>query len=150
MYETPAGPGPEYLAWTTYLDYSRRYAHIASYNIGVDFLYDGSVAEDVKLDTLRKGIPHVNSDNFYIGLHLGHAVYIGKFSIEIQYARYIYKPNHYKGNWYLRTALKYQMDNGLFVQIGLKTKDAGAADWSEFGIGYKLFSSYDRKRKTGA
>ena len=31
------------------------------------------------------------------------------------------------------------------IKIGLKTKDAGAADWAEFGVGYRLFSSYYRK-----
>jgi hypothetical protein len=141
MYETSELTGPEYTAWTTYLEYSRRYAHISSYSAGVDFLYDGSVEQDV----LTKGNPYSKDDSFYIALHAGHAVYISKFSVEIQLGGYIYKPNNYKGDWYLRTALKYQFDNGLYVQIGLKTKDAGAADWAEFGVGYRLFSSYYRK-----
>lgn len=141
MYETPELTGPEYTAWTTYIEYSRRYTHIASYNVGVDFLYDGSVEQSA----LTVGNTHSNSDNFYIGLHAGHAVYISKFSVELQLGAYIYKPNYYKGDWYLRTALRYQFDNGIFLQIGLKTKDAGAADWAEFGVGCRLFSCYYRK-----
>ena len=150
MYEVAGGHGPEYTAWTTYLEYSRRYSHIASFNVGVDFLYDGSVEQNALRDENKNKKPYTDSDNFFIGLHIGQAIYIAKFSLEIQYARYIYKPNEYKGDWYLRTAMKYQINKGLYVQIGLKTKDAGAADWSEFGLGYKLFSSYYRKQKKGA
>jgi hypothetical protein len=35
----------------------------------------------------------------------------------------------------------------MFAQIGLKTLNGGAADWIEWGIGYKLFSSYRKKQK---
>ena len=122
MYELHGASGPEYTAWTVYTEYARRYAHIASFNVGVDFLYDGSIEQDARLDTTRKTVPYSKAENYYVGLHIGQVLHIHKFSVELQYARYLYKSTEYKGNWYLRTAMKYQINKRIYVQIGLKNQ----------------------------
>jgi len=148
MYQVDGGRGPRYTTGTSYIEYARRYSHAAGFNVGIDFLYDGSIEENVKRDSIRiaNNDPHTNKDNFFGGVHFGHSVYIQKFSIETQLGIYVIKPVDYKGDWYMRVALKYQFTKRLHAQIGLKTLNGGAADWVEYGIGYKLFSSYYKKQ----
>ena len=84
MYQVDGGRGPRYTTGTSYVEYTRRYSHAAGFNVGVDFLYDGSIEENVKRDSARieANQPHTNKDNFFTGVHFGHSVYIQKFSVE--------------------------------------------------------------------
>ena len=144
VYQVENGRSPRYTTGTSYFEYARRYSHAAGFNLGIDLMYDGSIVENVNRDSARiaNNEPHTNKDNFFGGFHLGHSLYIQKFSIETQLGVYVIKPVDYKGDWYMRVALKYQFNKRLYAQIGLKTLNGGTADWIEYGIGYKLFSSY--------
>jgi hypothetical protein len=146
MYEIDGGRGPRYNTWTTYLEYARRYGHIGNVNVGLDFMYDGSIQEAVNRDSSNT-TPWQSSQNYFGGVHVGHSLFIERFNIETQLGIYTFKEVHYKGDWYMRVSLKYRFKNDMFAQIGLKTLNGGAADWIEWGIGYKLFSSYRKKQK---
>lgn len=148
MYQIDGGRGPRYTTGTAYIEYARRYAHAAGFNVGADFMYDASIVENVKRDSsrIKAGEPHRTSDNFFVGVHLGHSLYIQKFSIETQLGVYVIRPVDYKGDWYMRVSLKYQFNKKIHAQIGLKTLNGGAADWIEWGVGYKLFSSYYKQQ----
>ena len=146
MFQTIEGRGPRYLTWTVYGEYRRRFSHISAYTIGFDWMYDGSLFENYKND----GFPAdevTNLDLMLGGIHLGHSLYIQRFRIETQLGVYVVKPQpvDWKGAWYMRVSLRYAFTERFFGQIGLKTMDGGAADWVEWGIGYHLFDSRNKK-----
>ncbi len=132
----------KYPAWTSFIEYHRRYSHIGGYTVGFDWMYDGSQEVFYNVD----GIYNVSTlDKMYGGIHIGHSLYINKFNLETQFGVYVYKPAIYKGNWYMRIGLKYHFTPWLFASVGLKTLDGGAADWAEFGIGFTLFNREDKR-----
>ena len=134
-----------YPAWTAFLEYHYRYGHIGGVTAGFDWFYDGS--QEVFYNEPDSIFNVSTLEKMYAGLHLGHSLYIHNFNLETQGGWYVYKPADYKGNWYMRFALKYHFSKRFFANVGLKTLNGGGADWAEFGIGYKLFSSQLRKQK---
>ena len=131
-----------YSAWTAFIEYHRRYGHIGGLTVGFDWMYDGSQEAFYNVD----GIYNVSTlKKMYGGIHIGHSLYIHKFNLETQFGMYVYKPAKYKGNWYMRIALKYHFTKWMYASVGLKTLDGGAADWAEFGVGFTLFNREDKK-----
>ncbi len=101
----------------------------SGFAIGIDGFYDAS---------LTTYFP--NEDYFFMGIHGGYDLLFWKLALRLQLGTYLHeKGQKYKGNYFLRPALKYQFTNRLFAQIGLKTQAGFKADWIELGLGVRLF-----------
>ncbi len=115
------------------LDYSYRYSHAGSAGAGIDGLYDASLGRVYKTKYGRNPV----TDRMLAGVHLGHSLHLQRFEIITQAGTYWWRRDDEKGSYFLRVALRYNISNYGFVQIGLKTLSGGAADWIEWGGGGK-------------
>ena len=111
--------------------YKRSMKH--SWLLGFDLLYDGS---------LKNEYPET-SGQFAYAIHPGYDFSFYKFDLRAQVGIYL-GDNKDKGPFFLRPALRYWFSNAVFAQIGLKTINGFAADWVEYGVGVKLWSSGNR------
>ncbi len=101
-----------------------------SWLLGFDILYDGS---------LKNEYPET-SGQFAYAIHPGYDFSFYKFDLRAQVGIYL-GDNKDKGAFFLRPALRYWFSNAVFAQVGLKTINGFAADWVEYGVGVKLWSS---------
>jgi hypothetical protein len=111
--------------------YKRSMKH--SWLLGFDLLYDGS---------LKNEYPET-SGQFAYAIHPGYDFSFYKFDLRAQVGIYL-GDNKDKGPFFLRPALRYWFTNAVFAQVGLKTINGFAADWVEYGVGVKLWSSGSR------
>ncbi len=72
-------------------------------------------------------------------LHAGYAFSFERFDIKMQFGTYI-GDDKGKGAFFMRPALRYHLTKTVFAQVGLKTLDGGAADYIEYGLGFKPFA----------
>lgn len=141
MYEVDGGRGPRYVTWTTYLEWRQKISHISILTVGIDWMYDGSLFENYK-EAGYDAESITNLDLMLGGVHFGHALLIQRFSIELQFGIYFKTPEEdWKGSYYLRPALRYNISKKWYAQVGLKTTDGGKADWVEYGFGLRLFNT---------
>ena len=110
------------------LDYRRYFNRMHGFTAGLDLFFDNSLAESYE---------DVN-DRYLLGIHGGYDLMFWKFDIRVQVGTYI-SNDRGKGGFFLRPALQYEISKGFFAQVGLKTKNGAAADWIEFGVGWKPF-----------
>lgn len=110
------------------LDYRRYFNRMHGFTAGLDLFFDNSLAESYE---------DVN-DRYLLGIHGGYDLMFWKFDIRVQVGTYI-SNDRGKGGFFLRPALQYEISKGFFAQVGLKTKNGAAADWIEFGLGWKPF-----------
>lgn len=94
---------------------------------GFDMFYDNRLQE-------RKA-----SDRWYTGVHAGYDFRFYKFAIKMQFGTYL-GDNKDKGEFFMRPALRYDISKRLFAQVALKTLNGGAADYIEYGIGFRPFN----------
>ena len=110
------------------LDYRRYFNRMHGFTAGLDLFFDNSLAESYE---------DVN-DRYLLGIHGGYDLMFWKFDIRVQVGTYI-SNDRGKGGFFMRPALQYEISKGFFAQVGLKTKNGAAADWIEFGVGWKPF-----------
>ena len=110
------------------LDYRRYFNRMHGFTAGLDLFFDNSLAESYE---------NVN-DRYLLGIHGGYDLMFWKFDIRVQVGTYI-SNDRGKGGFFMRPALQYEISKGFFAQVGLKTKNGAAADWIEFGLGWKPF-----------
>lgn len=110
------------------LDYRRYFNRMHGFTAGLDLFFDNSLAESYE---------NVN-DRYLLGIHGGYDLMFWKFDIRVQVGTYI-SNDRGKGGFFMRPALQYEISKGFFAQVGLKTKNGAAADWIEFGVGWKPF-----------
>jgi len=110
------------------LDYRKYFNKNHGLTAGVDVFYDNSLIADYEK----------SSDRYLVGVHGGYDFMFWKFDLRFQIGSYL-TDNKGKGGFYMRPALQYEISKDFFAQIGLKTKNGGAADWIEFGLGWKPF-----------
>ena len=110
------------------LDYRRYFNRMHGFTAGLDLFFDNSLAESYE---------DVN-DRYLLGIHGGYDLMFWKFDIRVQVGTYI-SNDRGKGGFFMRPALQYEISKGFFAQVGLKTKNGAAADWIEFGLGWKPF-----------
>ena len=109
------------------LDYEHRFNEIHGINGGLDFFYDNTFQEFEKA-----------ADRTAIGIHAGYDFNFWKMVIKAQVGTYI-TDDLGKGAYFMRPAIRYNINKTLFAQFGLKTLDGGAADYLEFAFGFKPF-----------
>jgi hypothetical protein len=124
--ESMAGSDKVLGTFTGVIDYEHQFDEMNGISAGVDFFYD---------NRLRDRAP---SDRWLTGLHAGYDFSFYKFSIRFQAGTYL-GDDKGKGNFFMRPALRYNFSKRFFAQVGLKTLDGGAADYIEYGIGFKPF-----------
>jgi len=122
--------GERFFNATTNLEFVYKRSLKHSWLIGFDLLYDGSLKPDYP----------EQSDRLAYAIHPGYDFSFWKFDIRAQIGFYL-GDNKGKGAFFSRPALRYNFNKSVFAQLGLKTKDGFAADWVEYGVGVKLFSS---------
>ena len=110
------------------LDYRRYFNRMHGFSAGLDLFYDNSLAESY---------PN-NGDRYLLAMHGGYDIMFGRMDIRVQVGTYITNDRG-KGGFFLRPALQYEITKGFFAQVGLKTLNGAAADWIEFGVGWKPF-----------
>ena len=134
------GGNVRYMTWSAVMDFARRYSRMGSYTIGLDLFYDGSVRE-LYYEDLQVSEFTDPADMMSAGLHFGHTLHIYKLNVETQFGTYLWEPSGYNGSFFMRVAGRWTWDSGMFVQVGLKTKNGAAADWIEWGVGYTLWNN---------
>lgn len=125
--------GERFFNATTNLEFVYKRSLKHSWLIGFDLLYDGSLKPDYA----------EVSKQFAYAIHPGYDFSFWNFDIRAQVGIYL-GDSKGKGAFFLRPALRYNFNKTVFAQLGLKTKDGAAADWVEYGVGVKLFSSAER------
>ncbi|MCO4821267.1 MAG: acyloxyacyl hydrolase [Flavobacteriaceae bacterium] len=126
--EVDQGTSKRYGVFSGVVDYRHYFNKMHGVTAGLDLFFDNSLAEKYE-DT---------SDRYLLGVHGGYDFMFWRMAIRVQVGTYL-TPDRGKGSFYLRPAFQYNFANGLFAQFGLKTTDGAAADWLEFGIGWRPF-----------
>lgn len=109
------------------IDYEHSFNEMHGVSIGGDALYDNRIYDSN------------TSGKWMVAAHGGYAFSFYKFDIRMQIGTYLGSHKE-KGFFFMRPALRYNINDKLFAQIGLKTLDGGKADYIEYGIGFKPFS----------
>jgi hypothetical protein len=125
------GEGFEEENFTTFsavLDYQHKFNNMHSVSAGLDYFYDAS---------LEGRFPDDSSQYYLIGIHGGYDFMFQKFTIMGHLGTYL-TDNRGKEPYFSRVAVRYDLFDWGFAQVGLKT-NAFAADWIEFGIGFRPF-----------
>lgn len=125
-----SGTSKQYSTITSMIEASYIVNEISSLAIGMDVFYDSSLA-----------MYYPNNSHWFYGVHGGYDLNFWKLAIRLQGGTYLHnRARKFKGDYFLRPALKYQLSKDIFTQIGLKTQDGFKADWIEFGLGIKIFN----------
>jgi hypothetical protein len=130
------GTNHQYGTATAMLEYIYVLNTKSAFAGGVNFFYDGSLRPQ-------------NIIRHFQGMHAGYDFRFWKMSIRMQMGTYFNRRAfEYKGNFFLRPALKYEFNNRIFAQLGLKTLNGPRADWMEAGFGVRLtdFTSFNPKK----
>lgn len=109
------------------VDYEYQFDQMHAITGGLDIFYDNRLQE------------RAAADRWYAGVHAGYDFRFYRFAVKMQFGTYI-GDNKGKGGFFMRPALRYTISKKLFVQLGLKTLNGGAADYIEYGIGFRPFS----------
>ncbi|MFS4491624.1 acyloxyacyl hydrolase [Maribacter sp. 2308TA10-17] len=121
------GTGRQFGVFSGVLDYEHRFNEIHGITGGIDFFYDNTFQEFEE-----------TGDRTAIGVHAGYDFNFWKMVIKAQLGTYI-TDDLGKGAYFMRPAIRYNINKTLFAQFGLKTLDGGAADYLEFAFGFKPF-----------
>lgn len=108
-------------------EYQHQFSTMHGITVGVDYFRDESLKPN-----------YSSSQRNLIGVHAGYDFTFWKMAIRMQAGTYL-TDDRGKGSFFLRPALQYQFSKKVYAQVGLKTLAGAAADWIEFGLGFKLF-----------
>jgi hypothetical protein len=121
------GTSRQHSTYTALLEYQYLLNTKNAFTIGFNLFYDHSLVEQFP------------DENFgFYGIHGGYDFMFWKMSIRIQGGTYFRKGREFKGDFFFRPALKYDINKFLYAQLGLKTMAGPKADWVEYGLGVKL------------
>jgi hypothetical protein len=90
-------------------------------------IYDGTQFADVQ-----------EKDKFVFGAHFGHELMVHRWTIITQLGTNL-NQRYYKGTWYARVGLRYDLTHNLFLRVALKTQNKFQADFIEWGAGVSLY-----------
>ena len=122
-----AGTDTRYGNFSGILDYQYKFNNMHGATAGFDYFVDNSLASDNPNDP----------DKYLIGIHGGYDFMFWRFTIGVHMGAYL-TDSRGKESYFVRPAFRYDISDRLFAQIGLKT-NGFAADWVEWGIGFKPF-----------
>lgn len=130
-----APPGQrKYLTQSMFLNLERRVSSKYQVGIGCDFFYDGSLHDlMIKRDIPTSGF----GDYLRNGVHISGGMLVGRVLFNLQVGRYLFVDYLPDGAIYNRLSLRTYLDNGMIINISLKSH-YGRADFAEFGIGYAI------------
>lgn len=129
--------GPRYLTSSFSIDYGYQFSHRLKGVSGLDMFIDNSVRnlyEDILPDNVT-----FNKKVFFGG-HIGFHYVIERITFVYNYGRYLHKPFQPRGKWYMRVGGRIGLTPKMEMQIALKTRNGGIADWIEWGLVYKVRS----------
>ena len=126
--EVDAGTSLRYGTFSGVIDYRHYFNRMHGVTAGLDYFVDNSLVQSYP----------DGGDKFLIAYHAGYDFMFWRLAIRVQGGSYI-TDDRGKGNFFIRAAIQYEISKSVFAQIGLKTKAGAAADWIEFGIGWKPF-----------
>lgn len=116
-------------------DYVYQFGHRGAVSIGMDVLYDGSLAyvyHDVppeEVTTWRK---------MYLASHMGYRYIIDRFNILFDFGTYFRQQQHVRGIVFARAGGRYYFTEHLAGHLCIKTKNGIRSDWIEWGLVAKL------------
>lgn len=122
-----AGTKTRYGVFSGVLDYQYKFNNMHSATGGLDYMVDNSLAVDNPSDP----------DKYMIGIHAGYDFMFWRMTVGVHLGQYL-TDSRGKNSLFTRPSLRYDINNRLYAQVGLKT-DGFAADWVEWGIGYRPF-----------
>jgi len=114
------------------IDFNRNYSTKGRWCAGIDLFFDQSNKE---LSTNLDKPDALNTDLYQVGIHAGHDLVLGKFSIVINLGGYIYAPVETLAPIYTRTGFRYRINNKIITNLTLKSHWA-KANLIEWGVGY--------------
>lgn len=126
--EEDAGTDTRYGTFSLVLDYQHKFDNMHSVSAGLDYFVDNSV---------KATNPEGNGKNSLIGVHAGYDFMFWKMTVLVHGGTYI-TDKLGKEPLFLRPAIRYDINKWAFAQVGLKTIGF-AADWVEFGVGFRPF-----------
>lgn len=135
--DTTNRTGPRYLTNSFSVDYGYQFPHRLKYVAGLDIFVDNS-AENLYDSILPKDVTF-GKKTFYGG-HIGFHYVIERITVVFNYGRYLHKPFKQRGSWYMRAGGRVGLTPKIDMQIALKTRNGGIADWIEWGVVYKIRS----------
>ncbi|MCY1723018.1 acyloxyacyl hydrolase [Prolixibacteraceae bacterium Z1-6] len=133
--DTTTAVGPRYFVNTYSVDYAYCLSHHVKFAGGLDLFYDGSTENNY--DDILPQDTKLRHRTFY-GVHVGFHYLVERMSFIFNYGRYVYKPFSERGKWYMRVGGRIGVSENVDIQITLKTRDGGVADFIEWGAVYKL------------
>lgn len=121
-----------YYASSLIFDYNRNYSLKARWCAGVDLFFDES---NTQYSNNTEKSNFLNSDLYQFGIHGGHDLVFGNFSVIVNIGAYIYTPVEVLAPVYSRIGIRYRIKNKIITNLTLKTHWAKAS-FIEWGIGY--------------
>ena len=129
-----AGTDNRYFNFSGILDYQHFFSIKHGFTAGLDFFHDGSME------------PLGDDPNMLAG-HLGYDFRFWDLTLRLQMGSYISAPERRMGTIFMRPAVKYDLFERIYAQVGLKTLNGAAADWIEFGFGYQIVHRRKERKK---
>ena len=126
--EADTGTDRRFGTFSGVVDYRHYFNRMHGVTVGLDLFYDNSLSESFA----------DSSDRFLYAAHAGYDFMFWRFDVRVQLGAYL-NDDKGKGKLFTRPAIQYAITDSFFAQVGLKTKNGFAADWVEFGIGWKPF-----------
>jgi hypothetical protein len=122
------GSSKHYTTFSIIGEYQYKFSNMHGFSSGIDYFRDESLA--TKYNSSQRNL---------LGIHAGYDFMFWKIAVKMQAGTYL-SDNRGKGVFFLRPAFQYEISKKAYLQVGLKTLDGAAADWIEFGIGFKPFN----------
>jgi hypothetical protein len=126
--EEDKGSYKRYGIFSGALDYRFKFNSMHAVTGGLDLFYDAS---------LEPEYPETR-DQFLYGIHGGYDFMFGPMSIRMQIGTYL-TDDRGKSPTYMRVGFRYDINDWLFTQIAVKTRNTSRADWAELGFGFRPF-----------
>lgn len=135
--DTTGAEGPRFMTNSITVEYAYQFARKLKVVAGLDMFYDGSVEYNYT-DILPQNTTF--HDKAFYAYHIGGNYLIERVAVIFNIGKYIYKPFDQRGTWFMRAGGRIGITENLDVQIALKTRNGGIADWIEWGVAYKFKS----------
>ena len=122
--------GPRYFTSSFTADYAYHFARKMNVTGGFDVLYDGSLAETFA------GVPFDQVTTFQkmeFAAHIGYQYLINRVTLLMNFALYMHKETPDRGFFFMRTGGRVAITDHWAINITLKTRNGGVADWVEWG-----------------
>ena len=105
-----------------------------AFSVGFDAFIDPSARDTVEYAANKQA-----QETFFRDVDVGYEFIIWRLAIRMQVGTYLTGiARELKGDTFIRPALRYNINDRHFAQIGLKTMNGSTADWVECGIGYQF------------